>query len=286
MKRNKRNGDVMPLSDEPATGTVRDKTIRDFGDQWNRFKAVDNEGFYGSVEHLQDTFGPLLDVNRLAGANVAEIGSGPGRFVNMLLDAGVEHVTALEPSSGLDVLKINTKLRANRITYVHAAGEELPLGRFDLVFSVGVLMLIPDPHPVVDRAFQALKPGGEMLIWLYSREGNELYLTFVEPLRWLTTKLPDAFVVALSHVLNIFLSLYMYPCRWLPLPRYRHIRHVIAKMTWRQRTLVIFDQLNPAHAKYYRRVEAEGLLRDSGFVNVQIYHRHGYSWAMKGSKPS
>src|SRR5437867_2824943 len=146
--------------------TLQARTIRDFGDQWHRFRSGPDAGFYGSVAHLADTFGPLLEVSRLAGTRVAEIGSGSGRFVNMLLDAGAAHVTAVEPSSAVHLLRENTAGRAERVAYVAATGESLPLGHFDFVFSVGVLMHIPDPGPVVTRAFEALKPGGEMLVWL------------------------------------------------------------------------------------------------------------------------
>src|SRR5213594_529580 len=118
------------MSDQHPVDALREKTIRDFGDQWSRFRDGHNEGYYGSVAHLGDTFGPLLDVGRLAGARVAEIGSGPGLLVNMLLDAGVARVTALEPSAGIEVLKHNTRERAASITYVKAPGDGLPLDAF------------------------------------------------------------------------------------------------------------------------------------------------------------
>ena len=276
----------MSRNSQGALSSLRDQTVIDFGEQWRRFPTGHNDGFYGSAAHLEDTFGPLLDVRELSSSRVAEIGSGPGRFVNMLLDAGVAHVTALEPSRGVSALKENTRTRADRIAYVRALGEDLPLGQYDFVFSVGVLMMIPNPRPVVERALQALKPGGQMLVWIYAREGNEGYLRVAEPLRRLTTRLPDSVVAALSHGLNVPLSLYVGLCRTLPLPRHRHLRNVMARMSWRQRSLVIFDQLNPSYAKYYRRSEAEALLRDAGFADVRSHHRHGYSWAVRGVKRS
>jgi SAM-dependent methyltransferase len=261
------------------------RTVVDFGRQWRRFPTGHNEGFYGSVAHLADTFGPLLDTEGLRGARVAEIGSGPGRLVNMLLDAGVAHVTAVEPSEGLATLRERTRARADRITYVQATGEYLPLGAYDVVFSVGVVMHIPAPAPVMRRAWAALRPGGELLVWLYAREGNELYVMVAGLLRAVTTRLPDPAVAWLARGLNALLSPYIALCRWLPLPRHRHFRNVMAKMTRRQRALVIFDQLNPTYTRYYRRQEAEALLSDAGFVDVQTYHRHGYSWAVKGRRP-
>jgi len=47
-----------------------------------------------------------------------------------------------------------------------------------------------------------------------------------------------------------------------------------------------FDQLNPAEARYYRRAQAMELLEAAGFQDVQLFHRHGYSWTVIGTKPA
>ena len=58
---------------------LSEKTIADFGAQWTIF--VDNEGYYGSIEYFLDTASPLLSLDDVRGATVADIGSGTGRFV-------------------------------------------------------------------------------------------------------------------------------------------------------------------------------------------------------------
>jgi hypothetical protein len=63
------------------------------------------------------------------------------------------------------------------------------------------------------------------------------------------------------------------------------MREVIARLTPAKRRLVIYDQLNPAYAKYYTRTEAHALLERAGFVDIQLYHRHGYSWSVVGTRP-
>jgi hypothetical protein len=64
-----------------------------------------------------------------------------------------------------------------------------------------------------------------------------------------------------------------------------YMRGVIAHYGWRHYFLTIFDQLNPAYAKYYRREEALELMEKAGFADVRLYHRHGYSWTVVGSRP-
>ena len=92
----------MPAKNDDLTS----QTIGDFGEQWTRY--TDNPGYYGSTELLADIVEPLLPIGAIAGARVAEIGSGTGRIVNMMLDAGAAHVVALEPSDAMQVLRENT----------------------------------------------------------------------------------------------------------------------------------------------------------------------------------
>ena len=76
---------------------LSEQTIADFGAQWTTF--VDNEGYYGSIAYFLDTVAPLLSLDDVKGLRVADIGSGTGRFVLILLSAGARHVYAVEPSA-------------------------------------------------------------------------------------------------------------------------------------------------------------------------------------------
>lgn len=60
---------------------------------------------------------------------------------------------------------------------------------------------------------------------------------------------------------------------------------MFGKCAPRQRRVIIYDQLNPAYAKYYTRAEALALLTEAGLVNVACHHRHGYSWTVLGTRP-
>lgn len=260
------------------------QTIDDFGAQWRRYP--ENDGYYASLELFADICGPLLRFEELAGARVAEIGSGSGRIVQMLLQAGAGRVLAIEPSQAFEVLKRNTADAVDRIDYLQATGDAIPAeAGLDFVLSIGVLHHIEDPNPVVRAALRALRPGGRILIWLYGREGNEAYLRFVEPLRRVTVHLPAPLLAALSHLLNGALGLYIALCRRFPLPLRGYMTEVIGKFSRGKRFLVIYDQLNPRIAKYYSQAEARALLEDNGFADVHLHHRHGYSWTVTGTRP-
>ena len=260
------------------------KTIDDFTDQWLSFR--DNPGYYGSSKLLADIFGPLLSIDDVAGMRAADIGSGTGRIVNMLLDAGATHVYAVEPSAGIDILRENTAARRGQVTCIKDVGENLPSGlNLDLIVSIGVLDHIPEPGPVVRAAYAGLRPGGRLLAWIYGREGNETYLRFALPMRRITTHLPHGVLTGITYVGGMALDCYIALCRFVRLPMHTYMREVLAKFPRSVRRLTIYDQLNPAYAKYYTRQEAYDLLASAGFKDVQLYHRHGYSWTIIGRRP-
>jgi SAM-dependent methyltransferase len=277
-------GGCVTVPESPARDVLAERTIADFGEQWTRFTT--NDGFYGSLELLRDMCEPLVPISTFAGKHVAEIGSGTGRIVQMMLAAGAARVLALEPSVAFDVMKQNLAPVADRVELLRATGDQLAPGlNLDMVVSIGVVHHIPDPAPVLRAALHALRPGGQILVWLYGREGNGAYLSLVLPLRQVTTQLPPAATLALARVLSAMFSGYIAASRVLPLPLRGYIQHVIGNFTPARRTEVIYDQLKPAYAKYYTRAEAVALIESAGFVNVRIHHRHGYSWTVTGVRP-
>ena len=260
------------------------KTISDYSVQWTRY--TDNSGYYGSVAMLQDIFGPLLPVEFVKDKKVCDIGSGTGRIVNMLLDAGARLVIAVEPSDAYKACEINTSLRKERVELINDIGESLPpRGDIDLIVSFGVLDHICDPMPTIRAAYRALKPGGKMLIWIYGHEGNKLYLSVFLPLRRITSLLPHKPLALVSKLLCFGAEAYGFSCRFLPLPLRGYFLKQFMKLDHDKRELTVYDQLKPAYARYYREQEAKGLLSDAEFINVRTYHRHGYSWTVMGEKP-
>ena len=261
----------------------KDRTIKDFGKQLLRYS--DNEGYYGSLELFSDILSPFLKTEDLKNCKAAEIGSGVGRIVNMLLESGVQHVVAVEPSDAFAVLVRNIR-NPEKVTCLKITGDRLPAyGDLDYIFSIGVLHHIPDPKPVVEAAFKALRPGGHFFVWLYGKEGNESYLALIKPLRILTRKLPHLVLASLVWLIYHPLNLYIRLCHRIPLPLREYLLSIFEKMSPEKRRLIIYDQLNPAYAKYYTKQEAIKLLEDGGFVSVRVHHRHGYSWTVMGTKP-
>jgi SAM-dependent methyltransferase len=260
------------------------RTIANFGEQWTSYS--DTSGFFGSADLFNDFFNPLVSAKDVAGRRIAEIGAGTGRFVNVFAKAGASHIVALEPSEAFRVLRETTAAFRDRIDYMNAAGDRLPPSSdLDYVFAIGVLHHIPDPGPVLSAAYQALKPGGSMAAWIYGREGNGFYLALATPMWWLRRHLSRQGLALFVRMLYPFFWIYMTASRLLPLPLSDYLCRVMLPLTPDKRRLVIYDQLNPAYAKYYTREEARTLLASAGFTDIRMHHRHGMSWTIVGRRP-
>ena len=260
------------------------RTIRDFGEQWLKYGDVG--GYFGSLELFEDMIFPFIKPDDLRGCKAAEIGSGSGRIVNMLLQSGASHIIAIEPSADAFEVLCRNLQQPEKVTCLKITGDKLPAyGDLDFVFSIGVLHHIPDTKPVVEAAFRALRPEGHFLVWLYGKEGNSIYLALINPLRIFTKRMPHFVLVILVEIIYWPLVFYIKFCHVLPLPLRDYMLSILQKMSPEKRRLIIYDQLNPSYSKYYTRFEAEKLLSDGKFVNIRVHHRHGYSWTVIGTKP-
>ena len=259
-------------------------TISDFSEQWTTFTR--NAGYFASEELLQDHFGPLLQVSDVSGSRVCEVGSGNGRFVNLFANTHARLVVAIEPSEAVHVSEAYNKAHANvshvqlDVFAIDQATRER-LGSFDWVFCIGVLQFLDRPVEALARMRTMLAPGGSLVVWVYGRENNGAYLLFARTLRLFTTRISHGNLLRLARLLAYPLRAYIAACRVLPLPMRSYLRRVLAKCDRETLVLNIYDQLNPRITAYWSKAELEAMLRDAGFSEFHLYHRHGYSWTAR-----
>ena len=263
---------------------LESKCIEDFGEQWNYF--TENKNYYASKDLFSDICGPNFPLTLIQNANVVDVGAGTGRITRILLDLGAKHVWSVEPSSAMQVLEKNTADFGTLVTYINTKGNDFKINQsIDLAFSIGVIHHIKYADLTIKNIYNNLKIGGKIVIWVYGQEGNLLYLCLVIPLRLLTRIMPHKFLLIFSSLLVKPLLIYSSFCKkynWLPLSTY--IINHLSKLGDEEIQLTIYDQLNPAYSKYYTKAQVLRLLKNAGFINISIHHRHGYSWTVVGDK--
>lgn len=152
---------------------------------------------------------------------------------------------------------------------------------FDIAFSIGVVHHLADPAGAVARLARAVRPGGEVLLWLYGREGNGWIVWLFNPFRKaIFSRTPLPVVHACSWWLTAALWLALRPNFGLS-PYLRQIRG----FSFRHLRAIVFDHMIPRIALYYRRAEAIGLLEEAGLTDIRATWTNKMSWTVIGRKP-
>jgi len=244
-------------------------------EQWSMLQ--DQERFL-----FEDWIAPLK-LDDLRGKEVLECGCGGG-----------QHTAFMEPYARLiTAVDLNTadlartrKQADSHTTYVEADIAAMDLKkRFDIVLSIGVVHHTDDPDHTVANMIRHLKPGGRLVLWVYSKEGNTLVEYGVEPLRKLFLKrLPRKVLYRLSQLITGLLMLPVYTIYTLPLtflPFHDYFRN-FRKLSFKRNVLNVFDKLNAPQVQFISRKRAERWLDPKQFEEIHISSYCGVSWRASG----
>jgi SAM-dependent methyltransferase len=154
-------------------------------------------------------------------------------------------------------------------------------GRFDIVFSIGVIHHLEAPEKALAAMVKAAKPGGKVLIWVYGRENNGLIVHVLTPLRKLIfSRLPIGFV----HHLSLYPSLALWAALRLGLNSIEYFR-MLRQLSLRHLRSIVFDQMLPKIANYWSRETVGTMMRESKLVDIRLAWVNEMSWSALGTKP-
>jgi SAM-dependent methyltransferase len=167
----------------PPDAALIEQTATAFGAQWTEFALDAAVSCDDLLLHLPGDW----DESVFAG-HVLDVGCGMGRYAALVADHGADVV-------GIDVsraVEIAAELWP-QCSFLQADVLAAPFrpGSFDLVYSFGVLHHLPDPPRGLRRSYELVKPGGRLLVWVYSshggvlRSGRRLSRKAVRQRRWL-----------------------------------------------------------------------------------------------------
>jgi SAM-dependent methyltransferase len=155
-------------------------------------------------------------------------------------------------------------------------------GAFDIAFSIGVIHHLEKPLDALKQMTKAVRPGGKVMIWVYGYENNEWIVRYFDPLRKLLfARLP----IGLTHFLSLFPTALLWLFLHLGLGRLEYF-NLLRQTTFRQLRSIVFDQMLPRIANYWKRAEVETLLREAGLTDIRIAAVNDMSWTAVGIRPS
>lgn len=248
----------------------------EWSEQWSLFQ--DHEAFL-----FRDWIAPF-SLEGFQGREVLECGCGGGHHT-VLLARVAKSVTAVD----LNTVEIARERSCSfdNVTVVPGDIGTMDLGRgFDVVVAVGVVHHTDDPDRTVANLKRHLHPGGTLILWVYSREGNWPVRWIVEPLRkLLLRRLPRQTLVTLSRVTTALLYPVVHTVYRLPLPFLPYYEYFanFRRLSFLRNTLNVFDKLNAPQVDFISRNRAAGWVADMENATIRPYK--GVSYSIVATRP-
>lgn len=248
-----------------------------FGFQWAKYSALDTN----YELQFRRWVAPLTSAD-FQGKSVLDAGCGMGRNSYWALKWGAGKIVAFDyDRRTIEAAKRNLKDFYNAEVIFKSIYDIDWENEFDLALSIGVIDHLEKPREGIANLVRAIKPGGKLLIWVYSFEGNDWIIKFVNPVRKnITSRLP----LPLLHFLSYFCSIPL----WLACKVFRgpgKYLEQLSRFKFSHIHCIVFDQLTPRIANYWRRDEALSLLQNQGLTNIQIHRPENKTgWTVIGTK--
>lgn len=150
-----------------------DNYTENFGFQWNKFSKtqIDKDS---KLETSKNRFFAETgwDKEDLNGKCILEVGSGAGRFSEVILNHTKAELYSLDYSSAVEANFLNNGPNP-RLHLFQASIYEMPFreNQFDKVICLGVLQHTPDFEKSVKSLINMVKPGGELVVDFYPIKG-------------------------------------------------------------------------------------------------------------------
>ncbi len=279
--------------DPGAARTDDDATASAFASSWNNVRP----GSVYTREQFLDWISPITP-DMMKNASVLELGFGNGSLLVHVAACGPGRLVGVELGDTEDVARANLAKSEAEPELIKGDLCEVDVGRFDVVYCIGVLHHLKDPERGVQSVLRHTRPGGRFHAWVYGREGNGIVILFVDPLRKVASRLPwwfTKYLIAAPLVTPYFLwarasegAARMWPgLRGVlsRLPLHEYTRWIASREFWFFHH-VAFDQLVTPQTRYFSEGEVRGFLRDPAIEAESIYviQRNGNSWKFGGRK--
>lgn len=254
----------------------KDKGSKDrFGYEWDKYSEIIKDY---EEQFLKWVF--PIQPKDFKGKRILDAGCGIGRNSYWPLKYGAKEVVSFDyDPRTVNVAKKNLSGFKNSKVSFNSIYDIAYKNEFDLAFSIGVIHHLEFPKLAVEKLTQATKKGGKVLIWVYGYESNEWIVRYINPIRKITSKLP----VSISHAIAYLFSAPLYVYLKVFNPQHKYLQQIRNFKFWHVHSIV-FDQLIPKIANYWKKDEALALFNKDSFEKIEAHRVNNNSWTIIGTK--
>ncbi|MHB8669441.1 MAG: class I SAM-dependent methyltransferase [Acidimicrobiales bacterium] len=285
-----------PVADRGGDLEAEARTRESFGFLWDRVEAGDVTRYYEShVERLARALPVRVD----SGGVVLDAGCGDGDDVSALARlAPRAAIVGMDFSGGVAIARDRTRKAPNAFV---AKGSVLhpPFrpGSISLVYSYGVIHHTPDPARGFASLAELVRPGGQILIYVYTDLREEPLLragiVVVGFIRRFTTRLRPATLFAICRLMApIVYLLFGLPARLLRRVPGGRAARLAGRLPFNlvsgplDGTGDLFDRFSAPIEHRHSRAEILGWYRAAGLVGVSVVGLpDARGWVAIGQRP-
>ena len=146
---------------------------QNFGYQWNKFAGTQvDKASKLQISKTRFFAETNWDKEDLSGKNILEIGSGAGRFTQIILDHTNANLYSVDYSNAVEANYKNNGPN-EKLQLFQASIYDMPFAKaqFDKVLCLGVLQHTPDFEASVKALIEMAKPGAEVVVDFYGVNG-------------------------------------------------------------------------------------------------------------------
>jgi ubiquinone/menaquinone biosynthesis C-methylase UbiE len=169
------SGHIFPIKNNIPRFVTDDNYSLSFGFQWNRFEKTQIDRESNDLRFSKERFTCVTGWHKenLTGKNILEVGSGAGRFTQVLLKETAAELYSIDYSDAVTANYRNNSHYDGRLHLFQASIYEMPFpdNSFDKVFCFGVLQHTPDFKKSVKHLIDKAKQGGEIVVDFYPITG-------------------------------------------------------------------------------------------------------------------
>lgn len=166
-------GQRYPIVDHIPRFVGEENYASDFGWQWKQFAKTQLDSVVGlpiSRERLERCLGEPLTT--LSGKRVLEVGSGAGRFTEILLAEGAL-LDSLDYSVAVEANASNNGDKQFTLVQADVRAMPFPKQSYDVVVCLGVIQHTPNSEETIRHLYEMVRPGGKLVIDHYAwQRGN------------------------------------------------------------------------------------------------------------------
>ena len=213
------------------------------------------------------------------GKRVFDAGCGGGHHIRIVAPVA-QHVTGMD----LNAAAVAEERLANLSNVTIHSGDIAryqPIERYDVVYCIGVIHHTDNPDETFNNLKRLCKKGGLLIIWCYSKEGNELVERVVEPLRKKVLRhMSRKTVEMISYLLTAMLYIPVYTLYLMPLWRvpFNEYFQNFRRLSFYRNMLNVFDKLNAPQTEFISRARIEQWFKCNDFTDISITAYKGISW--------